>query len=109
MLNQKIASTILLAVLIVSSFALVGVASASTSDDWSMFRGNLNHTGASATEPAVSGVVVYITSWDNNLYALGSQVANSSAETPVWLIGAVVVVVVAVVAVAVFVVIRRKK
>ena len=59
MMKQKLASTLLLAVLMVSAFSFVGAASASTSDDWSMFRANLNHTGASSTAPATTNNVLW--------------------------------------------------
>jgi outer membrane protein assembly factor BamB len=59
MMKQKSTSIILLAILMVSSLGLLGAASASASDDWSMFRGNLNHTGASTTAPATTNNVLW--------------------------------------------------
>ena len=50
-------------------------------------------TGDISASPAVSNGIVYITSWDHNVYALGTQATNtSSTGTATWLIGAVVII-----------------
>jgi outer membrane protein assembly factor BamB len=71
-MKQKLASTIILAVLMVSAFTFLGAASASASDDWSMFRANLNHTGASSTAPATTNNVLW--QFDTDI-PLGSSAA----------------------------------
>ncbi|HSV49758.1 MAG TPA: hypothetical protein VLH35_05530, partial [Candidatus Acidoferrales bacterium] len=56
---KKVASTILLAVLLVSAFVFVGAASASTPDDWLFFRHDITHTGTSSTATAASNNVLW--------------------------------------------------
>jgi outer membrane protein assembly factor BamB len=55
-----------------------------------------------SASPAVSDGVVYITSWDSSIYALGTEAAKeSSTGLSIWVIGAVVIVIVIVLAVAI--------
>ena len=57
----------------------------------------------------MSDGVVYITSWDHYVYALGEQATNGlSTGTPSWLIGAVAIIIIAVIIAVSLTVINRK-
>ena len=106
MIKKYVISVLCLVVLVFPLFLQVDFVSASSDDDWSMFRNDLNHSGNSATAPATSNSLlwkldagvplgssaaivdgkVYVASNDGSVYCLnaadGSQIWKSSLNHP---------------------------
>ena len=57
-MKKQLVSILCLAILMSPLFLQIDVVAAS-SDDWSMFRGDLSHTGYSSTAPATSNNLLW--------------------------------------------------
>ena len=71
-MKKQIISILCLAIIVSPIFMQIDAVSSYSVDDWPMFRGNLNHTGASSTAPATTSDVL----WQLDMgIPLGSSVA----------------------------------